>query len=562
MLTYFPPQYPNELLYSIISRYHHQSGNSYTTETLKDLFNTSKIPLSMDLPINLENMSVASYNAATCANNYLNNHTLYNFYTFFLNQSRRDLVKEKMLYGTTIDVHNYIGLKPNSIPKNKFLKYCPLCNKENHNIYGEYYWNRLFQIHGINTCPYHQVRLLNSTVPTMSRYKYFFYKSSKETCPENNSAPYVAYDCHKFQTFYDHLIKLNNLTSPIKDIINLRKIYVNRLIELGLAYKSGRVKQKEFGHEFLNYYGSEFLDDVSAKIDITKENNWLRSIVRLKTRYNHYPTYHLLLIQFLGFSLEQLLDKYLAIENSYISYPCLNKVCNHYLKPNIATYKIKNNTHGKYYYSFTCPTCEFTYCRYNLSTTDKYDFVKDYGPLWRQKLLELYKQDLSLRQISKILNVTHPTVKKQLKTINTTYPKQPSPVIIKPKSIKSPVNKILKDWNSIDQKIVSELIQSKVNLIKDMTTPIRFSKEMLIKNTGKRSYISQNLYNLPLCRDFLEKNSENVVDFYKRKADYIYEQLNSNDQSVSISKIIYNVNSKPKYQPFLINYLEETYFNM
>lgn len=558
MLTYSPKIYPNELLYSLIARYHHQSGNPHTTQTLKDIFNTTKVPLSIDLQINLNNISTV--HNPNIHIDILTNNTLYNFYTFFINKTKRNLIKDKMLKGTTVDVHNFIGIKSSSINKNKFIKYCPACNKESYDTYGEYYWNRIFQIPGVNFCPYHKIKLLNSTVPTLSKFKYFFYTANNETCKDTTIISYTSSNWEVLQNIYNSIIMINNHVSSINNIKTLRKVYINRLIELNLAYPSGLVKQNELAFEFKNYYGTDFLDIINANTDFDKETSWLRSIVRPHSRINHYPTFHLLLIKFLGLSLDNLITRYLEIENKSIFYPCLNKVCKNYLIPSINSWILKNNTHGKYYYTLSCPYCGFTYCKYDLCDTNHYDFIKDYGQLWRQNLIKLNEGGLSYRQIANVLNVSHPTISKQLNLLSMNSTNRVINVnssISGNSSIQSSY-KPPKNWDYVDKQISHELNVRNL-LINNIDYPTRITKELLCKKIGKRSYISQNISRLPLTNQFLTENTESVEQFYKRKIDIFYKGFVRSNTKVTIPLLLYNANIKKNYHHVISKYICNKY---
>ena len=49
MLPFFPTPYPNELLYSAISRYHFYSGNIDCKDTLEELFGSRSVIPSVEI---------------------------------------------------------------------------------------------------------------------------------------------------------------------------------------------------------------------------------------------------------------------------------------------------------------------------------------------------------------------------------------------------------------------------------------------------------------------------------------------------------------------------------
>ena len=54
MLAYFPAIYPNELLYSVLARYHLHMGLPPVALTLESLFGNRKTVAAFDLPGNLQ----------------------------------------------------------------------------------------------------------------------------------------------------------------------------------------------------------------------------------------------------------------------------------------------------------------------------------------------------------------------------------------------------------------------------------------------------------------------------------------------------------------------------
>lgn len=54
MLAYFPAIYPDELLYSVLARYHLHMGMPHVSSTLESLFGNRKVIAAFDLPGNLQ----------------------------------------------------------------------------------------------------------------------------------------------------------------------------------------------------------------------------------------------------------------------------------------------------------------------------------------------------------------------------------------------------------------------------------------------------------------------------------------------------------------------------
>ena len=56
MITFFPVPYEDEVLYSVLARYHVRSGNISYKATMRDLFGATSVTAVMDLPSNIHNL--------------------------------------------------------------------------------------------------------------------------------------------------------------------------------------------------------------------------------------------------------------------------------------------------------------------------------------------------------------------------------------------------------------------------------------------------------------------------------------------------------------------------
>ncbi|ESU31525.1 hypothetical protein G3A_16280 [Bacillus sp. 17376] len=156
MMTFFPVPYKDELLYSVLGRYHVRSGNVSIKATQKDIYGTDSITAIMDLPSHIyrimENLPVG--------HNYsleylITNHTLYPFYAAFLPSEHAAKVKESMIGSDGGSIYNRIGLMASSVKFNHYFKFCPQCVEGEMYNHGELYWHRVHQIPGVLVCPEH-----------------------------------------------------------------------------------------------------------------------------------------------------------------------------------------------------------------------------------------------------------------------------------------------------------------------------------------------------------------------------------------------------------------------
>ncbi|QIB27219.1 TnsD family Tn7-like transposition protein [Caloranaerobacter azorensis] len=349
MMTFFPIPYEDELLYSILARYHIRSGNISIKATLDDVYSKRSVSAVMDLPSHIEriikNMPIGS--RYTC-NELIDKHTLYSFYSAFLPKERADKIREYMKRDRGSSINNKTGVMASSIKLNQYFKFCPKCVEEDIQRYGETYWHRVHQIVGVLICPKHKTLLYDSKVPIKGFNKHEFKAATVKECKVNRNK----------NTYSDDVLeKLYNLALDIQYILEYRfnnkptkwfkEQYLTKLKEHGLANITGRIKQKELLENFVDYYGDKFLKLVQSDIDIHSNYNWLTELVRNNKKTSH-PIRHLLLIRFLGISIHDLFNQKFEYEPfGQGPWPCLNPAANHYLQNIIKNVDIKYSADSK-----------------------------------------------------------------------------------------------------------------------------------------------------------------------------------------------------------------------
>ena len=179
MIGFMPELYPNELVYSVLSRYHKMSGNLVYRATAEQLF---KDPLARpDIEFmnqyTAETMRTLGINMETL----IRNHTMFPAYGMFLPYERKKAAFQSMI--------QMDGKHKNllAIPARKHirtLRYCPVCVAEDRKKYGETYWHRHCQIQSIRECPMHRCYLQPTEVILSGKATPAFI-TAEEVIPEN-----------------------------------------------------------------------------------------------------------------------------------------------------------------------------------------------------------------------------------------------------------------------------------------------------------------------------------------------------------------------------------------
>lgn len=168
MITFFPDFYPDELVYSLLSRYYSKSGYSAYIFAAEDLYKNKLIKPDIEFlnPLKKEVIDIITQN--TSMESVIKDHTMFPYYGRFIKQERRLKAYETLL-NMNGSVYNLLAIPTNKNNQKRYLRYCPYCVEEDRDKYGETYWHRIHQMIDVNICPIHSCKLINSSVIISSR---------------------------------------------------------------------------------------------------------------------------------------------------------------------------------------------------------------------------------------------------------------------------------------------------------------------------------------------------------------------------------------------------------
>lgn len=542
MTFFIPTIYEDEILYSFISRYHERSGNIKINNTLEELFSISYLKSNIYLPGYIDNL-VKNFpiNCEYTAEDIILNHTLYPFFTFFDSDKFSNKIFNLMKNSDNNDIRNKSGTtntKMNPI----YFKFCNKCIKEDLEHYGETYWHRIHQTPGVFVCPKHNTILYDSTVKINNANIIEYIAPNKKNCICN----------HDIEYSISLKNKLYNLSKNIKYIINgnlnkkcldwYKNNYMNALMIKGFATINGSLKVEALVNKFKEYYTEEFLNMIGCSINEDTYNNWLLDIFR-KPRKRYHPVKHLLIINFLDYSIEKIVNneiKYKPFGDA--PWPCLNKVCDKYMCGVIENVDmIYYNKEDKLVGTFECDNCGFIYTRRgpDIDKRNIYEInkVKDWGIVWKVKLNELASdKDTTITEMQKILNADKGTIYRNAKKLDIPiYTRKDNKSNNKKSNIKKDGRKNHKNYREIW-----------LNLIKN--NPNKSKTEL--RNLDKATYFW--LYNND--KDWLDQ----VSPEFKKKTESTYKIVDWEKRDNEILKLIkssirVNLNSDSKPEKISIN---------
>lgn len=584
LLGFFPTPYPDELLYSIIARFRVRAAILSPKMVIEDVFNSRTATAIVDLPCNIKRLcSNLPVGSIFTPKYFVEKHTLFPLYESFAYQKRAQKVYSAMLghYGGSI--HSLFGTIASTVKYPIYLKFCPMCWEEEQRKYGEGYWHRLHQVPGVEVCPVHQVLLNDSTVAIRQFNKHEFLHASSSVCVLKPTE--VKYSMVMFKELIGIATDIEwilNNELGIRSLVWLQEQYIQSLITKDLATAMGRVHQKDMIAAFRSYFGDELLKKLQSSV--TDENGvWISGLVR-KPRKIYHPLRHVLMMRFLAGSV----PLFLAINHSVKPFgdgpwPCLNAAAKHYhqavIPDVIVTYCYETKLPVG---TFSC-SCGFIYSRRgpDSSPDDRYRIgrIKNFGPIWEERLKMLVNQGLSLRKVANILHVDPQTVKKYSLVENSfnEYNTKNSLVLANNINKKNEWIKLIQQYS---QRSVTELrklkpalytwlyrhekiwlfdnssqipikkksathrvnweerdillcnkVRQEVNI---MLTAVGKPERITVSRVGKRlgvlSLLEKKLNKLPCTREYLSSMIESVEDYQRKRIIWAVEVLDSGNK--------------------------------
>lgn len=166
--------FPDELLYSVAAR--RQSHMRYPSQkgVLDEFFGTETATATLELPGRCAHLKRVVVGRPDWCHHIVEELTLYPWYAPFLPPERAALIRERMLHEDGNGLHILAGITNGGVPNQRYLRYCPEClgrelrepriDTPAGKTWLKPYWHRLHQITGIDVCPTHEVRLVNSEI--------------------------------------------------------------------------------------------------------------------------------------------------------------------------------------------------------------------------------------------------------------------------------------------------------------------------------------------------------------------------------------------------------------
>lgn len=294
MINYFPSFYPDELLYSLFSRYYVRSGYLAYVFAAKDLYLSKNTRPDIEFlnRLNSETKDVLTQNIPF--EKVVLEHTMFPYYGRFINKERR-IKAYSALVNMDNNYNNYLYI-PKNKRGNRHLRYCILCADEDREKYGETYWHRCHQMIGVNICPIHFCGLFESPVIISSKTSPCLV-SAEEIIGNNNSVVYYKNEIECKIAKYVFNIFASNI--DINSSINIGDFLHSKLAYS--KYVSLRGEQRN-----ISLLLNDFCDYYKELSNVTINEQWQLQKIFNNRRFNMYEI--CLLSMFLNISEKELID--------------------------------------------------------------------------------------------------------------------------------------------------------------------------------------------------------------------------------------------------------------
>lgn len=265
MIAYFPEIYPDELVYSWFCRYYVHSGCLSHKMALQELFVKRSDNPSKEFIGNLSNDSKEIVAAMYDMEWLVINHTMFPQYARFVPLPE----KKKALYrlgNDNCDAHHLFPILPRDID-NYYLRYCPLCVKEDREKYGETYWHRKHQIRNMGICTKHRCKLIASEVTSKSEQSYTLCDAESYII----EAPIEYEHDSSVIEFAEYMAAVFNANIDFQNDVPLSSILYHALAKTKYMKSSGKSRYtKQFSDDLKEYYEQLNMTNISSMYQIQR----------------------------------------------------------------------------------------------------------------------------------------------------------------------------------------------------------------------------------------------------------------------------------------------------
>ena len=171
---------PDEILYSLVSRYHQLSGNASAKTTCQRLFGHPQGGFSFDFPSRLNDFVSLTGETLGDANSIIHRRTILSAYLPFWSCVDAAAAIQAVCGAGIGSMRQTLGLTRSTARGYRRLRACQSCMEEDKGVWATTYWHRSHQLPGVLICLKHGDVLYESTFESIGPARFQW------TLPSNN----------------------------------------------------------------------------------------------------------------------------------------------------------------------------------------------------------------------------------------------------------------------------------------------------------------------------------------------------------------------------------------
>ena len=258
MKMYLPEIYPDELVYSWLSRYFVYSGCTKHKMLISQLLYSTKNNPSIEFIGHLNKAAEQQVTQVYSIDDLILNHTMFPQYARFMSADKREVALAELKR------HKVFTILPRN-QKELWLKYCPQCAAEDRQTYGETYWHRTHQIRNMMICSTHKCKLVNSEVDIRSE-KIFAFNPAEVAI--KNVAPVLVDNMEQIK-FAKYISDLFNMNITSDNESNIKAAIYNAITKT--KYMKGRHrKMAQFSEDLQSFFKKIGMNTIASIYQIQK----------------------------------------------------------------------------------------------------------------------------------------------------------------------------------------------------------------------------------------------------------------------------------------------------
>ena len=303
-MHYIPSWLPDEIIFSLASRYHFYTLGRSSLNTSLNLFGVGTSGTHHDFPAGIDYFAEICEGKLGAAEDIICERSVLPYITRFQDDAVRKLAIASMRGSAIGSLKATLGLLNSWFRTNLPLKACPSCIVSDIDTIGEPYWHRTHQVPGIWLCPDHRVPLRQASVKTnhIGKYRWFLPEEEmlqasmlEERWMLTKEAERVLYGIAE--------VALRLLSLPCDyffDLEQLSEFYRQRLKVMGWVSTHGKNRLEYSAKRFCErYVDLRFIPEFSLMpSSVGEAESFLKRSLRL-SQIGRNPLRHVFMIHFL-----------------------------------------------------------------------------------------------------------------------------------------------------------------------------------------------------------------------------------------------------------------------